>query len=65
MCQELQHMEMLPGTFNEDDGKCTLLSNTRSQSDVHLDTYERDKAHSIGENYVLQFMYTQIHLGSY
>jgi hypothetical protein len=42
MCEELQHMEMLPGIFNEDnDGKCTLLSNTRSQIDVHFDTYRQ------------------------
>jgi hypothetical protein len=42
MCKELQHMEMLPGILNEDnDGKCTLLSNTRSQSDVHFDTYRQ------------------------
>jgi hypothetical protein len=41
MYEELQHMEMLPGTFNEDDGKCTLFSNTRFQSDVHFDTYRQ------------------------
>jgi hypothetical protein len=42
MCKELQHMEMLPGILNEDnDGKCTLLSNVRSQSDVHFDTYQQ------------------------
>jgi hypothetical protein len=40
MCEELQHMEMLPGIFNEDiDGKCTLLSNTRSQNDEHFEAY--------------------------
>jgi hypothetical protein len=42
MCEELQHVEMLPGIFDEDnDGKCTLLSNTRSQSDVKFDTYRQ------------------------
>lgn len=35
MYEELQHMEMLPGIFNEEnDGKWTLLSDTRAQSDV-------------------------------
>ena len=42
MCEELQYMEMFPGIFNEDnDGKCTLLSNTGSQIDVHFDTYRQ------------------------
>jgi hypothetical protein len=42
MCEELQHMEMLPGIFNEDnDGKCTLLSNTRAQNGVPFDTHRQ------------------------
>ena len=42
VCEELQHVEMLPGIFNGDiEGKCTLNSNTRSQSDVHFDTYRQ------------------------
>jgi hypothetical protein len=42
MCEELQHMEMLPGIFSEDnDGKCMFLSNTRAQSDVPFDIHRQ------------------------
>jgi hypothetical protein len=40
MYEELQHVEMLPGIFNEDvDGKCALLAKARAQRGVPFDTY--------------------------